>query len=178
MTRASPDSAPSQGVSAKQDDHHADTGLEPEFAFLTLSPSVLTFSAVRASSVCKARPVVMDWPPDHGGSLNAIIKATSQKIVTMYRVGLFAALPFSLAAPVLAITCHGDYQVVNGQEISAPFCRDNALAAVARESGFHVSDAEIRNNPAKKEEVCRYLRSDIRVHTACAEVLPNDGGQH
>jgi hypothetical protein len=95
----------------------------------------------------------------------------------MYRVALFAALPFCLASPVLAITCHGDYQVVNGQEISTPFCRDNALAAVAREFGLHVSDAAIRNNPAEKQEVCRYFRSDIRVRTACEEVLPDDGGQ-
>jgi hypothetical protein len=97
------------------------------------------------------------------------------KVLAMYRVALFAALSFSLASPVLAITCHGDYQVVNGQEISHPFCRDNALAAVARVSGFNVSDAAIRNNPLKQQEVSLYLRSDIRVRTACEEVLPDDG---
>jgi hypothetical protein len=75
-----------------------------------------------------------------------------------------------------AITCRGNYQVVNGDEISTPFCRDNALAAVARQYGYSVSDAEMRNNPSRKEEICRALRQDNRVYTACAEVVPYGGG--
>ncbi len=75
-----------------------------------------------------------------------------------------------------AITCHGNYQVVAGNEISTPYCRDNALAAVARQYGYRVSDAEIRNNPSRKEEVCRALRDDNRVYTACAEVIPYGSG--
>ncbi len=43
---------------------------------------------------------------------------------------------------------------------------------------FTSLNSAIRNNPAKKEEVCRYLRSDIRVYTACEEVLPDDGGHN
>lgn len=91
---------------------------------------------------------------------------------------LFFAVALAIASPASAITCHGDYQVVNGQEISTPFCRDNALADVARQTGFRVSDLEIRNNPAKKQEVCRFLRGDIRVHVAGEEILPEDGGDH
>ncbi len=93
----------------------------------------------------------------------------------MRRFSVFAILSLATAAPAMAITCHGNYQVVNGQDLSTPFCRDNALADVARQFGFHVSDAEIRNNPARKEEVCRTLRDDIRVYTACAEVIPSGG---
>ena len=96
----------------------------------------------------------------------------------VYRFIFFVARALAIASPVSSITCHGDYQVVNGQEISTPFCRDNALASVARQAGFHISDSAIRNNPAKKEEVCRYLGSDIRVYTACEEVLPDDGGHN
>lgn len=81
------------------------------------------------------------------------------------------------ASPAFAITCHGNYQVVAGQEISTPYCRDNALGQVAREFGFHVTDATVRNDPARKEELCRYLHNDIRVQTACAEVLPDSGGR-
>lgn len=91
-------------------------------------------------------------------------------------LAVLAAVSVPAASPALAITCHGDFQVVSGQEISTPFCRDNELARVARGYGFHVSDAEMRNNPAEKEEACRFLRNDIRVHTACQEVLPTDGG--
>ena len=96
----------------------------------------------------------------------------------VYRFIFFVARALAIASPVSSITCHGDYQVVNGQEISTPFCRDNALASVARQAGFHISNSAIRNNPAKKEEVCRYLGSDIRVYTACEEVLPDDGGHN
>jgi hypothetical protein len=71
-----------------------------------------------------------------------------------------------------AIECNEDYQIVQGRPISTPYCRDNNLAAVARSYGYRISDATLRNNPARKEEVCRFIGSDIRVQTACAEVLP------
>jgi hypothetical protein len=95
--------------------------------------------------------------------------------VIMRQFLAFAVLVIS-SSGAFAITCHGNYQVVNGDEISTPFCRDNALAAVARQYGHNVSDAEMRNNPSKKEEICRALRDDTRVYTACAEVIPYGGG--
>lgn len=71
-----------------------------------------------------------------------------------------------------AIECQQDYQIVNGQPISTPYCRDGYLAQVAREYGFKASASAIRNNPSRKEEVCRFIGNDIRVQTACSEVLP------
>ncbi|HML28287.1 MAG TPA: hypothetical protein PKE16_05510 [Hyphomicrobium sp.] len=71
-----------------------------------------------------------------------------------------------------AIECREDYQIVQGQPISTPYCRDGYLAKVAREYGFKASAEAIRNNPSRKEEVCRYIGNDIRVQTACSEVLP------
>ena len=95
----------------------------------------------------------------------------------MARLALFVTCAVVLlASPALAIKCNGNFQIVNGEEISTPFCRDNALAAVARESGYRITDAEMRNNPSRKEEICRFLRSDIRVHPACDDVLPDGGG--
>lgn len=91
----------------------------------------------------------------------------------MSRLILPAVFTAILSSPALAITCHGDYQVVGGQEISTPFCRDGSLAAAARASGFHVSAASIRQNPAKKSELCRYLNNDIEAQSACDDVLPN-----
>lgn len=91
----------------------------------------------------------------------------------MSRFILPAVITALLSSPALAITCHGDYQVVGGQEISTPYCRDGSLAAAARKSGFRVSDASVRNNPAKKTELCRYLNSDIQAQPACDDVLPN-----
>ena len=74
------------------------------------------------------------------------------------------------------IVCHDSYQVVAGQEISTPYCQDNNLAQVARGYGRRLSDAEVRNNPALKNELCRYLGSDIRVQSACASTRI-DGGR-
>lgn len=80
------------------------------------------------------------------------------------------------ATSAQAIRCNGNYQAVNGQEISTPYCRDKALAAVAKEHGFNVSDAMVRNNPARKQEICRWIGSDIRTRPACDEVLPDGDG--
>lgn len=71
-----------------------------------------------------------------------------------------------------AIDCDEDYQIVQGKPVSTPYCRDNYLAAVARTYGYKVSDSTIRNNPSRKAEICRFIGSDIRVQTACEEVLP------
>ena len=77
------------------------------------------------------------------------------------------------ATSASAIECQEDYQIVQGQPISTPYCRDGYLAKVAREYGFKTSASTIRNNPARKAEVCRFIGSDIRVQSACAEVLPS-----
>ena len=73
-------------------------------------------------------------------------------------------LPISAQA---GIVCRDGYQVVNGQEISTPYCGDNYVAAIARKHGMKVSDAEVRNNPAAKAQVCRFISSDIEVRESC-----------
>ncbi len=76
------------------------------------------------------------------------------------------------ATSASAIECQEDYQIVQGQPISTPYCRDGYLAKVAREYGFKTTAATIRNNPSRKEEICRFIGNDIRVQTACSEVMP------
>lgn len=88
------------------------------------------------------------------------------------RICFFAIAFAASATSASAIECNEDYQIVQGRPVSTPYCRDNYLAAVARTYGYRVSDTTIRNNPSRKEEICRYIGSDIRVQTACAEVLP------
>jgi hypothetical protein len=127
-----------------------------------------------------ARPQV-DTNRNFGDRL-ALLAGQQQRMPEM-SFTLKIAIPALVAGLVLAggraqaIQCDGDFQVVDGQEISTPYCRDNALAAVARERGFDVSDAAIRNNPERKQEVCRWIGSDIRTRPACDEVLPDDGGR-
>lgn len=83
-----------------------------------------------------------------------------------------AAVTAAAGSANAAIQCDEDYQIVEGRPISTPYCRDNNLAAVARTYGYRVSDAAVRNNPSRKEEICRFIGNDIRVQTACAEVMP------
>lgn len=87
-----------------------------------------------------------------------------------------AAFLVAAASSASAIECKEDYQIVQGQAISTPYCRDNNLAAVARTYGFNVSDIAVRNNPLRKEEMCSYVGGDIRAQTACLEVQPGSRG--
>jgi hypothetical protein len=96
----------------------------------------------------------------------------------MRRLFILMPLAVMVASPASAITCHGNFQVVGGQEISTPYCRDNELGRVAREAGFKVSNEEVRNSGERKGEICRYLRDDNRVDVACEEALPDDSGAH
>jgi hypothetical protein len=77
----------------------------------------------------------------------------------------FAALAGAAEA---RIECRGEFQVVQGNEISTPYCADNYLARVARQYGVRVTDAAIRNNPNRKREVCRFIGHDPRVSLNCA----------
>jgi hypothetical protein len=79
---------------------------------------------------------------------------------------LFATTP---AASAAGIVCRESYQLVRGTQIATPYCADNYLARVAREYGVRVSNAEIRNNPNRKSEVCRLIGHDIRVSDNCPD---------
>ena len=74
-----------------------------------------------------------------------------------------------------AIVCSDDFQAVNGQWVSTPYCREKNLARVARSYGFKVSDEAIRYNESTKAAVCRAIGYDIRVTDICA-LYRNDGG--
>ena len=66
------------------------------------------------------------------------------------------------------IRCVNQWQIVNGQKISTPYCEDGYLARVAQQAGMRVSAAAIRNNPLTKEKACSLVGSDIRVQSICA----------
>jgi hypothetical protein len=75
------------------------------------------------------------------------------------------------------IVCHEGFQTVNGQEISTPYCNDNYVAEVARLRGLKVSNEEVRNNPAAKDEVCRKIGGDIRIQHYCNTDSGRDRGR-
>ena len=80
----------------------------------------------------------------------------------------FASLMISAETASAKIVCNGAFQIVQGQQISTPYCEDNYLAAVAREYGIHVSASAVRWNPSVKERVCYTIGHDIRVSSICA----------
>lgn len=87
---------------------------------------------------------------------------------------LAAGMAVTMAQPAEAkIKCSEGYQLVNGAMLSTPYCRDNYVAAVARQYGMNAPDAKIRNNPNFKREICRWIGHDIRVKDSCEEVEPS-----
>ena len=93
---------------------------------------------------------------------------TRSKIVTIAAATMAAGLvSLSFVTTASAIECKGRNQVVDGHLISTPYCEDNYLAKVARGYGVKVSGYTIRNNPNRKEEVCRLVRYDNRVSDIC-----------
>jgi hypothetical protein len=78
------------------------------------------------------------------------------------------------AAPAAAaISCKDGYQKVSGTFIATPYCQDSLLGDVARASGIRVSNAEIRNNPNIKRDVCRTVGRDNRVYVTCLDSNAN-----
>jgi len=73
------------------------------------------------------------------------------------------------------IRCVNQWQIVNGQKISTPYCEDAYLARVAQQSGMRVSAAAIRQNPLTKEKACALVGSDIRVQSICAGLTYDNG---
>lgn len=72
-----------------------------------------------------------------------------------------------------AIVCRDGFQNSGGNWISTPYCNDAHLAQIARNLGVKVSDAELRANPAKKDEVCRLIGNV----GPGSEYCPDDGGR-
>ena len=90
----------------------------------------------------------------------------------------FSAALFMMAAGGAAearIVCKEGFQLSGGQEISTPYCNDNYVAEVARKYGMRVSNEEVRNNPNRKDEVCRLVGHDNRVRDYCN--LDTDGSR-
>jgi hypothetical protein len=83
------------------------------------------------------------------------------------RAGCVLALVLIGSSAQARIACNDDFQVVGGQEISTPYCRDGYLAKIAQKYGVKVTADTIRNNPTAKDEVCRLIGRDTRVSDNC-----------
>lgn len=86
----------------------------------------------------------------------------------------FTALQSALLPQVAgaAIVCKDGFQRSGGTWISTPYCNDAHLAQIARKHGVRVSDAEVRQNPNRKYEICRFLSGSPTARDYC----PDDSG--
>ncbi|MGI9568749.1 MAG: hypothetical protein ACR2PH_03190 [Desulfobulbia bacterium] len=113
-------------------------------------------------------------------------------LLNRYRLLLCSACRLRVSIPVLlavsavftccftesanaAIKCRGMFQVIKGHGlISTPYCQDKWLASYVRRYGVKVSFDSIRKNPAKKDEICRFLRHDPQIRSVCGVVADDD----
>lgn len=99
-------------------------------------------------------------------------------VIALSACGLAAAsLALAVPAAEAKIVCRDGFQVVNGSEISTPYCNDADLARIAREHGVRVSADEVRNNPAKKYELCRFIGSSPSASSYCPDEDMGDSGR-
>jgi hypothetical protein len=68
-----------------------------------------------------------------------------------------------------AIVCRDGFQKSGGTWISTPYCNDAHLAQIARKHGVRVSDAEVRANPNRKYEICRFLSGSPAARDYCPD---------
>jgi hypothetical protein len=100
------------------------------------------------------------------GSVIAQKDMLMSRFVMAFAVGLACASTSSYAGA----RCDGDFELVRGSWVSTRYCRAAQIASVAREVGIRVSPETIMRSPAKADEVCRFIGSDIRVQPACDQV--------
>lgn len=98
-------------------------------------------------------------------------------LLTVLTVTLSVAILTALPASA-KFKCRNGAQLVAGNWIATPYCQDALLGRVAREHGFKVSNHDIRHNPNKKRNICRFVGKDIRVQEHCfqSEGGPRRGG--
>lgn len=99
-------------------------------------------------------------------------------VSALFAAGLAAVqMPLGAAEAEARIVCRDGFQSSGGREISTPYCRDAHLAEIARRHGVRVSDAEVRANPARKDEVCRFLAGNMYARDYCPDDGSSDRGR-
>lgn len=86
-------------------------------------------------------------------------------------------LALAQAGANAAIVCDGNFQVVNGQPVGTPYCRELNLAKVARSYGFNVSVEAVRYSESTRSQVCHAIGYDTRVQDICSPYRQDGGGR-
>ena len=78
------------------------------------------------------------------------IMLRSLKVFPILAIGFVA----SVMPAEAGIVCDGNFQIVNGQPVSTPYCEDEQLAHVLRGRGVKISGEAIRRSAELKRESC------------------------
>jgi len=90
--------------------------------------------------------------------------------VTRFAFGLAAVSSVAAVPSAEArIACKDGFQLSGGNWISTPYCNDEYLAEIARRHGVKVSGNDVRANPNKKYEVCRFLSGSPAARDYCPD---------
>lgn len=100
----------------------------------------------------------------------ACIKLLKDMLMRRFALIVAAGLAITSSPASAARRCDGNFELVRGSWVSTRYCRAHEIASVARSLGFRVSTEAILTNPAKADEVCRWIGSDIRAQPACDQV--------
>lgn len=103
----------------------------------------------------------------------SISRLSVSRLLTAWLFG--AAVLALTAAPAAAkIECRGIFQVNKHGTFSSPYCQEREIARVARSYGWKVTDAQVRNDPLKKVNICLALGGDNRLKGACGAYSPHN----
>jgi hypothetical protein len=91
-------------------------------------------------------------------------------LMSRFVLAFAVSLACASSASYAGARCDGDFELVRGSWVSTRYCRAAQIASVAREVGIRVSPETIMRSPAKADEICRFIGSDIRVQPACDQV--------
>ena len=96
-------------------------------------------------------------------------------MVRQSMLGLLGVVLFAFAATPAAakIKCQGIFQVNKNGTYATPLCQDREIARVARSYGWKVTDAQVRNDPLKKVNICLAPGNDNRLKGACGAYSPD-----
>ncbi len=94
--------------------------------------------------------------------------------VSMVWLFFVAVLAFAATPAAAKIKCQGIYQINKHGSFSTPYCQEREIARVARSYGWKVTDAQVRNDPLKKVNICLALGGDNRLKGACGAYSPHN----
>ncbi len=126
-------------------------------------------SRVAKAVLISAVPPLMVKTPANPNGVPKTVFDDLQAQLAANRSNFYRALPGLICAVSHAnaeIVCEGNFQIVDGMNVSTPYCQDENLAVDQRKLGVKVTGGEVRHHPELKREACASMGNENE--TACA----------